>query len=226
MKKLLFAIIFILYAFLLSAQSFYKGALVFDVKGAIDIYDTKFKQKDLRNGRDTTTEDKAANRNISFGLEYGIMDKLGVGIRYKYNKYFVQADDSTKKLPNVNSSDIAVLVNYHILNKNVFNLLAGINIGYTNLKLFTNNINDDRFYANGLYFDFHVTPRVWIKRFGFEFDIAVPFANYTKLTSNNQNYNENYSTKFRYLGYSVGLGIQYRFLKKKEQSAASLKTTD
>lgn len=225
MKKLIFVLFFILYAFILSAQTFYKGALVFDVKGAIDIYNTKYTYKLITTGQDTTVEDKAANRNIALGLEYGVINKLGVGVRYTYAKYFAEADDSTKQNPNINSNNIMVQANYHVLNGKVFDLVGGINVGYSKLSVITNNINKDEIYGNGFYFDVHVSPRVWMGPFGFQLDLGMPFVNYKKLTSNNVNFNENVLAQWKGLGYSIGMGIQYRFIKKKEASTASLKTT-
>ncbi len=223
MKKLLFILFFILYAIILSAQ-FHKGALVFDVKGAIDIYNTTYTFKSTNPNFDTTIvqTDRAANRNIALGLEYGVLDKLGVGIRYNRSKYFVDADDSTKRMPDVHSNNISLQVNYHMVNGKVFNLLGGLNIGYSKLNVITNNINDDRIYGSGLYFDVHISPRVYMGRFGFQLDLGMPFVNYTKMTTNNDAFNNNALTKWKGLGYSIGMGVQYRFLKKKEEGKKSI----
>lgn len=218
MKKILFVLFFIIYAYILSAQSFHKGALVFDVKGAIDVYNTKYLYKLKTTGQDTTLEDKAANRNIAFGLEYGVLNKLGVGIRYNRSKYFAEADDSTKKMPNIYSNNISLQVNYHVLNGKVFNLVGGINIGYSKLNVISNNISNDIIYGNGMYFDVHVSPRVYMGRFGFQLDLGMPFVNYSKMTSNNVNFNENVLAKWKGLGYSIGMGIQFRFFSPKDNS--------
>lgn len=221
MKKIIFILFFIAYTFILSAQSFHKGALVFDVKGAIDVYNTKYTYTLKRTGQDTTTEDKAANRNIAFGLEYGVLNKLGVGIRYNRAKYFAESDNITKKLPNIYSNNISLLVNYHVLNGKVFNLVGGINIGYSSLTFISNNISDDRIYGNGLYFDAHVSPRVYMGRFGFQLDLGMPFVNYSKLTSNNQSFNQEILAKWKGLGYSIGMGMQFRFFSPKGGSKKS-----
>lgn len=226
MKKLLFAVIFILYTFILSAQSFHKGALVFDMKGAIDVYNTKYTYKLISTGQDTTLEDKAANRNIAFGLEYGVLNKLGVGIRYNRAKYFAEADDITKKMPNIYSNNIMLLVNYHVLNGKVFNLVGGINFGYSKLNFISNNINNDEIYGSGLYFDVHVSPRVYMGRFGFQLDLGMPFVNYNEMSSNNSNFNQNILAKWKGLGYSIGMGIQFRFLKNKEAANTSEKSKE
>ncbi len=224
MKKLIFVLFFILYTVILSAQSFHKGALVFDVKGAIDVYNTKYTYKLISTGQDTTFEDKAANRNIAFGLEYGVLNKLGVGIRYNRARYFAEADDSTKQMPNIYSNNIMLLVNYHVLNGKVFNLVGGINIGYSALNFISNNINKDEIYGNGLYFDVHVSPRVYMGRFGFQLDLGMPFVNYKKLTTNNAYFNQNILAQWKGLGYSIGMGMQFRFLKNKAAAKSAEKS--
>lgn len=217
MKKLLFVLFFILYAIILSAQSFHKGALVFDMKGAIDVYNTTYYYKEKNSGRDTTLENKAANRNIAFGLEYGVLNKLGVGIRYNRAKYFADNDDSTKMAPNIYSNNISAQVNYHVLNGKIFNLVGGINIGYSSLTLISNDINRTEIYGSGMYFDVHVSPRLYIGRFGFQWDLGMPFINYTKLTTNNADVNSAILAKWKGLGYSIGTGISFRFFSPKEQ---------
>jgi len=226
MKKLIFALFFILYTVILSAQSFHKGALVFDMKGAIDVYNTKYTYKLISTGQDTTVEDKAANRNIAFGLEYGVLNRLGVGIRYNRAKYFAANDDSTHLAPNIYSNNIMLLVNYHVLKGKVFNLVGGINIGYSALNVITNNINKDEIYGKGLYFDIHVSPRVYMGRFGFQLDLGMPFVNYNKMTSNNPYFNQNVLAQWKGLGYSIGMGIQFRFLKNKEAAKTSDKAKE
>lgn len=222
MKKLIFVLFFIVYAIILSAQSFHKGALVFDVKGAIDVYNTKYTYKLIKTGQDTTIEDKAANRNIAFGLEYGVLNKLGVGIRYNRAKYFAAKDDSTHLDPNIYSNNIMLLVNYHVLNGKVFNLVGGINIGYSSLNVITNNIYRNEIYGTGMYFDVHVSPRVYMGRFGFQLDLGMPFVNYTKLTTNNVDFNKEVLAKWKGLGYSIGMGIQFRFFSPKGDSKKSV----
>lgn len=225
MKKSLFAFVAFLLIQTLSAQSFHKNALVFDAKLGVDVYDTKFYYKLKSTGQDTIKEDKAVNRNFSFGLEYGIIDRLGVGVRAKFNRYFAEADDSTRRDPYHTSLDYMATVNFHAVKGKVFNLLAGVNIGGSSLKLIFNDISDTRVYGNGLYFDIHVSPRIYIKRFGFQFDIGMPLVKYNSLTSNNVNFNEDVLAKWQGLGYNFGIGIQYRFLSPKESTTSTPKAT-
>jgi len=215
MKKLIFALSFTLYAVSLSAQSFYKNALVVDMNVGIEVYDTKYTYKIRNSSLDTTLNDKAVNRNFSIGAEYGVINRLGVGLRFKSNNYFVQRDDITGITPYVSSYDYMATVNFHPIVNNVFNLVTGINFGGSHLNYVSNNSNNDRLYGNGTYFDFHVSPRIYIKRFAFQFDFNVPFVSYNNMTSNNPDFNSYVIAKWKGSGYNIGTGIQFRFLDKK-----------
>lgn len=208
------------------AQSFHKNALVFDAKLGLDVYNTKYYYKLKSTGQDTLQEDKAANRNFSFGLEYGIIDRLGVGIRAKFNRYFAEADDSTHKDPYHTSLDYMATVNFHAVKSKVFNLVAGFNIGGSKLNLIFNDINNTEVYGQGLYFDLHVSPRIYIKRFAFQFDLGMPFVKYNNLTTNNSTFNNEVLAKWQALGYNFGIGIAFRFLSPKESTVPSTKAAN
>lgn len=225
MKKIILSSLLILACTISNAQSFYKNALVFDAKLGIDVYNTKYYYKLKSTGQDTIQEDKAANRNFSFGLEYGVLDRLGVGIRAKFNRYFAEADDSTHKDPNHTSLDYMATVNFHAVKGNVFNLVAGFNIGGSKLNLVFNDINNTEVYGKGLYFDLHISPRIFIKRFGFQFDLGMPFVKYNNLTTNNTTFNNEVLAKWQALGYNFGIGIMYRFMSDKKESVAKTKET-
>lgn len=226
MKKTFLLSLLALACTIANAQSFHKNALVFDAKLGIDVYNTKYYYKLKTTGQDTVLEDKAANRNFSFGLEYGVLDRLGVGIRAKFNRYFAEEDDVTKKLPYHTSVDYMATVNFHALKGKVFNLSAGFNIGGSNLNLVFNDLSDTRVYGSGLYFDLHLNPKIYIKRFAFQFDLGMPFVKYNQLTSNNVNFNEDVLAKWQALGYNIGIGIAFRFLSPKESSVVSTKAAN
>lgn len=220
MKKTLFTIFAILLIRTLSAQSFHKNAIVFDAKLGIDVYDTKYYYKLKSSGYDTITEGKAANRNFSFGLEYGVLNRLGIGIRAKFNRYFADPDPDTKKDPYHTSLDYMATVNFHAVKNKVLDLVTGVNIGGSNLKLIFNDLAQTEAYGNGLYFDIHVSPRIYIKRFAFQFDLGMPLLKYNNITTNYVNFNNEVLAKWSGLGYNFGLGIAFRFLSPKEDSSS------
>lgn len=208
MKKIILTLIIAIGISNSFAQSFYKKAIVFDAKLGLDVYDTEYYYKAISSGLDTTKYDKAANRNLSFGLEYGILDRLGIGIRAKFNDYFT-GNDSPK--PYVTSLDYMGTINFHMVKTNVFNLIIGTNIGGSHLSYISNNKDNLNIYGDGLYFDLHLMPRIWIKRVGFQFDIGMPYVSYNNLTTNNSDVNKSILSNWKGLGYNFGIGLMCRF---------------
>lgn len=226
MKKLVLTLIGSAIYLLSYSQSFHKNALVFDAKLGIDIYNTEYYYQLKSTGDDTTTTGKAGNQNMSFGLEYGVLNRLGVGIRAKFNKYFVEADKNTGKTPYHTSLDYMATVNFHAVKNNVLDLAIGFNIGGSKLNLIFNDLAGTEAYGSGLYFDLHLTPKIYIKRFAFQFDLGMPFVKYNNLTTNFVNFNNEVLAKWSGLGYNFGIGIAFRFLSPKESTTSGTKTTN
>ncbi len=213
-----FKILFCLLIFTTSirSQSFYKKALVIDATTGIDIYDTKVSYHlDNNSNVDTTIKGtgKAGCKSFAFGAEYGLGKKVGAGLRFKSNTYYVSKDETTGITPKVTSFDYMAFLNYHLVNKKHFDLLAGMSIGGTHLNYITNDSQGNTLTGNGLWFDLHVTPRIYFGRFGIEAGIYMPFVNYTSMTSNNTDFNNYVLAKWKGTGYGLNFGIQYRFGK-------------
>jgi hypothetical protein len=214
MKKTLTLIICIVSLHVFS-QSFHKGALVFDANTGIDVYGVKYHYQ-LKNTNTTHDESNgAAAYNFNFGLEYGLFNWLGVGLRGKFDHYFTSQDSTTHTTPTVKGYEIALLVNAHVVHTNHFDLPIGFDLGYSHLNYFENDISNNQIYGNGSYFNIHINPRFYIGRFGFNINTAVPFINYSNMTSNNAIYNQYILANWKAVGFSFGFGVQYRFLKAK-----------
>jgi hypothetical protein len=216
MKK----IILVLLAFTalqINAQSFYKGALVADLAYGFDIYSVKSHQAYKYNPpapHDTT--DGAASTAPSLGLEYGVLNWLGIGIRGKYDTYVTSKDKTTGIKPTANGGEIGLTVNFHAVRKDVFNLVGGFDVGYSNFVYRSNDIVGTEAYGGGSWFNIHITPRFYFGRFGISTSINIPFINYPSLTTSNHNIN-NYITEWSWkaTGFGMNFGIQYRFFKEK-----------
>ena len=197
-----------------SSQSFYKGALVFDVNTGLDIYGVKFnyQTKNITPAKDTTTKSGAGSTNFNFGLEYAVSNWLGLGVKAKFDKYIAGKDSSTHSTPTIRGIELAAVVNAHVVRVKHFDLPIGLDLGYSNLNYHLNDVGNNQIYGNGSYFNFHINPRIYFKRFGFNINIGVPFINYASLTSNNLTFNKYILADWKASGVSLGIGLQYRFL--------------
>src|ERR1700747_93375 len=97
-KKLIFAAVLFasVKAFAQSPdRSFYKGALVIDLNTGLDIYAVKqhYEIKGTSYSKDTVNA--AGSHGPNIGIQYGVLDWLGVGLKYKYDTYYTSADKYT-----------------------------------------------------------------------------------------------------------------------------------
>ena len=208
--------IFALFTYLISvqafSQSFYKGALVLDANVAIDAYSVDYKYQLKNTNLISEHKSGAASSNFNIGLEYGLTKWLGIGLRGKFDNYFTKRDSTTHSTPTAKGAEIAFILNAHLVKVDHFDLPIGIDLGYSHLDYFQNDVGNNQIYGSGGYFNFHINPRVYFKRFGFNLNIAVPIIHYANMTSNNSTFNQYVLADWKGTGFSMGLGIQYRFL--------------
>lgn len=196
-------------------QSFYKGALVFDANVGIDAYSVDYKYKLKNTNLVNEQKNGAASSNFNLGLEYGLTNWFSLGLRGKFDNYFTKRDSTTHSTPTAKGTELALIINAHVVKTEHFDLPLGIDLGYSHLNYAQNDIGNNQIYGSGSYFNIHVNPRLYIKRFGFNLNLAVPFINYSNMTSNNSTFNQYVLANWKASGFSMGLGIQYRFLSAK-----------
>jgi hypothetical protein len=194
------------------SQSFYKGALVLNTNLGIDAYAVDYHYQII--GTNITSDKKsgAASGTLNVGLEYGLNKWFGIGLFSKFDNYITKYDSVTMAKPNVGGLELALMLNAHIVHINHFDLPIGFNIGYSHLNYQNSTYT---LYGNGSYFDLHINPRFYIKKFGFNLNIAIPFVHYNNLTSNNSTFNQYVLADWKGAGLGLGLGIQYRFFSAK-----------
>ena len=197
------------------SQSFYKGALIFDANVGIDAYAVKYhyQLKNTNQAKDQTSG--AVSSNFNLGLEYGLSKWFGIGLRAKLDKFVTRKDSVTNTTPAANGGELALILNAHVVHTNHFDLPIGIDFGYSHLNYYQNDIGNNQIYGNGSYFNLHINPRIYIKRFGFNFNVAIPFIHYSNMTSNNSVFNQYVLADWKAAGFSLGFGIQYRFFTVK-----------
>ncbi len=200
----------------LNAQSFYKGALVADLNYGFDIYTVKSHVSYKNNIiPDENTTDGAVSTSPNLGVEYGVLNWFGVGIRGKFDKYVTSKDSASGITPKANGTEVGLIVNFHLLRKKVFNLIAGFEGGYSHLLYRSNDIMGTEAYGDGTWINLHLTPRFYFGRFGISTSINVPFINYPNMTTSNTNFNSIVSWSWKATGFGMNFGVQYRFFKEK-----------
>jgi hypothetical protein len=211
-------LVFVLVCSLSKAQSFYKGALITEINTGLEIYNTvlEVRVKDPNRTRDTSYDDKAGNTHFGVSAEYGLHKRFGLGLRFKTNNYFTSEDSVTKARPDLRTNDILLSLNYHPVVKKNFDLVLGADVGYSTFKYKTNDKDDLILSGGGSYISLYANPRIYFGRFGINFKVYAPFANYNRLTTNNDDFNKYIAiTKWKGSGFGLGFGIQYRFLTAK-----------
>lgn len=225
MKKVILSIVLIM-SLSAGAQSFYKGALITEVKTGIEVYNTygDVTQK-LWNGktRDTVYTDKAADTYFGFGAEYGLHKYIGVGILYNAHKFITDKDSATGKKQDTRANDFLVVLNLHPVTTKKFDLVLGSDLGFSSFKLKTFDKDNTILTAKGMSMSAYINPRIYFGSFGINFKLSTPFLKYNNVTTNNDVFNKDNtynSLKFS-KAWNLSFGIQYRFIKNKSDAPST-----
>ncbi|MBK6521458.1 MAG: hypothetical protein KBG47_03160 [Bacteroidia bacterium] len=218
MKKIL---LFAILTFSLASQaqkSFYKGAIVVDVRTGFELYNTTLKSTSTNGStsRDTVDTDKAADTHFGFGAEYGLHKYLGVGFAINKHKFLNEKDSATGQKADTRSTDINLAVNFHAVSSKKFDLVLGTDFGISNFHFGTNDKVNTVLTGKGMYASFYVNPRIYFGPVGINFRLFTPMFSYKNVTTNNADFNKN-NTIHQLKGaaaWGVSFGIQYRFMKE------------
>jgi hypothetical protein len=182
-----------------SAQAFKKGSLNFDLGIGFGGYGTEQTQTTSISAlvsfpgfsfpieSDTTfsTTDGAASVIIPFSFEYGISDKIGLGLDLTSSNYIIDNDDK-EFLNSVKGFDFGLKVNYHLLNSDKNDLFVGLGLGMSSVKwtykddLVNNPYGLSSASGSGSYFSLGITDRIFITdRIGILFNLEYRGYNYT-----------------------------------------------
>ena len=224
MKKLLLLSATIL-TLSINAQSFYKGALVVEVKTGIEIYNiySNVTQTLWNRTRDTTYTDKAADTYFGYSAEYGLHKYVGVGIIYNAHKFITQKDSVSGKKQDTRANDFALVVNFHPVSTKKFDLVIGSDIGYSNFKLKTFDKDNTTLKGTGMSMSAYINPRIYFGNFGINFKLGTPYLKYSNVTTNNADFNKDNTYNYLKLSkaWSLSFGIQYRFIKNKAEAPST-----
>lgn len=228
MRKLTLLLLIAILAFnyTASAQAFQKGNKNLDIGVGFGIYGTSQKTTTTFNGITITDSesDGAVSTIIPVSFEYGVSDKIGLGVEFAYNNYVI--NDSDKVVLNkVASVDFGFKMNYHLLSSDKNDLFIGLGVGFSSMSIdYVTSANQfiDGVSGSGIYFSFGLTDRIFFSdNFGILFNLGYRGYNYSKLTADFSSeadqlftsagidYSQNFNWKFN--GVHIGTGIAIKF---------------
>ncbi len=215
MKKAILILLSLITLQQVKAQSFQQGSLVTSLDWGFDGYsvDQKYSLYNVPNSTSTRTSG-AASTNWNLSGEFGVLKWLGIGVQLKLDNYITKTDSTTGVRASAIGFEGGIIGNIHIIRHPHFNLLAGVNVGYSHLTYNTNDGFNDQVYGDGSWVDFHLAMRFYFGRFGLNFAFYTPVINYASLTTNNSNWGlgESVLASWKGRGAGLDLGIQYRIL--------------
>lgn len=207
-------------------SSFYKGAIVADVRTGFEIYNTTLKSTTTNNNtsRDTVQTDKAADTYFALSGEYGLHKLFGVGLGVNKHKFISETDSVTGQKPNMRSTDINLVMNFHAVSTKKFDMVLGAEVGYSYFRFASNDkVNTILTGKSGMYSAFYANPRIYFGPVGINFRLYTPMFSYKKIESNNADFNK-YNKLNQLKGsaaWGVSFGIQYRFVKEKKSEGST-----
>ena len=154
-----------------NAQAFQKGTINIDLGIGFGIYGTSQSSTSEINAtiggipysQKTThdTTDGTASTVIPISFEYGIADKIGLGLDVTYNSYFINDSDRVN-LESVKAFDFGPKFSYHPLNSDFYDLSVGLGFGFTSIKWNVTGLNNaEDFSGSGFYFNLDIKNKFW-----------------------------------------------------------------
>ena len=238
MKKIIFSVLVIALSSAttksVKAQAFEKGNINIDLGVGFGIYGTKQTQNFKLSIAGTTvldqtndTTDGALSFIIPIAFEYGITDKIGLGVDFMYSNYAI-SDTDRVNTESVKAIDFGAKFNYHLLKANKNDLMIGFGIGYSNMtwkfvKQNTSNaFESESAGGSGLYWTLGITDRIFFSdNIGMMFNVSYRGYSYSsieyELTSEAEQILSaadaelSNTLKFDMNGVNVGLGLALKF---------------
>jgi len=209
--KHLFVFSFVLLAMGIKAQSFQKKTNVISIGADLGLYNYVSQIKSYPN----STALSATNQMVNLQFERGVKNWLGLGAQIKLSQYETTKNTLTGSNPSVQALDAIILLNAHIIRVKRLDLLAGINVGYSNLtalNLETANQLVSKTEGGGLTYDAHIQPRFYLlKHLGVFVNLAYVNYNYKNLDFTNNITQFSDVLNLTGGGTNIGFGVQVMF---------------
>jgi len=127
----------------LNAASFTKNDKIIEAGFGLGIYDISTYQKSMN----IRENDKAAAWVYPFSFEYGIANRLAIGLGYKYSNFILGNEDSLNTNRKVKGNDLVFKPTLHLIKRKRINVYLGALAG---LSWFNFQVNDNlQSYAKG-----------------------------------------------------------------------------
>lgn len=168
------------------AQAFQKGNWNIDVDLGLGIYATettttiKASIFGFNINETDTDKDGTASSIFRVGAEYGISNKIGIGIKIGASNYFI-AEEDKDTLKSVKSTDFAIHFNFHLLKADKNDLFLTLGLGGTSANweyqtdpaIFLESAS-----GKGGYFTLGITDRIFFSdNIGMLFSLNFPLMN-------------------------------------------------
>ncbi len=189
------------------AQCFQKKSMFLDLGIGIAIYNTEVYNYE----NDSTKTGKAGSVIIPLTFEYGVGNRIGVGLQLVRQNFIAGKDSTNNTKPDAHSGEINLLGNYHFYRSDHTDLYGGITLGISGFKYNSNNANKAILDAGGSFTDLHFGARfLFGNHTGMLLNLSFPTMNYIQgLASDNQGNEVNFDLKFS--GFTIGTGLTYKF---------------
>lgn len=196
----------------LAAQSFEKGDILpfAGIKIAIYSIDNPNEQNDDDDEDDG--KGMAASYTITFGGEYVLGKRIGVGADAGICNYFTEEDTVTRTIASANSFDLLVRGNFYWVKGGRASLSSGLGLGISSFRYNSNDQLDSKYKGTGVYVRFSLVDfRVFImKHVGLTAAIGIPYMNYDggRITDN---LGSDFSYPLYFTGFDIGVGLAAKF---------------
>jgi hypothetical protein len=187
------------------AQSFQKGTFDIDLGLGFGFYATQVST--TINGLTVISNGHAGSWITPFSLEYGIGNRVGLGLEVVSDHYITQTDSISGTKPNDHSSEVAVIGNYHFVRTDHIDFYGGLSVGVSSITVDANNNAGGVFTSGGSFVDLHFNTRFFIgHHFAFTLSLRFPTLNYS-----NGTYSDNIGNSIPFSltgsGWVFGIGI-------------------
>lgn len=190
------------------AQSFQKGTCDIDLGIGFAFYATQF---DIT-GTTLGSNGHAATWVVPFSFEYGIGNRVGIGLDIVSDTYINAADTSgSSNHTSAHSSEIGIFGNYHFVRTDHIDFYGGLTLGVSSLTINSNNSINSVYSGGGSFADLHFNSRFFIgNHFGITLSLRFPSFSFIGLKYTDI-FQTNNNIDFYLRGWVFGTGLYFKF---------------